>query len=68
MECGDDGIINKWLMTAVSQGIPNFSTLVQKWSRLAQYSRLAKREEQAISVVPLVFFICTIQLWITHMF
>ena len=30
---------------AVSQGIPNFSTLVQKWSRLAQYSRLAKREE-----------------------
>ena len=45
MECGDDGIINKWLVRRVSQGIPNFSTLVQKWSRLAQYSRLAKREE-----------------------
>ena len=45
MECGDDGIINKWLVRRVSQGIPNFSTLVQKWSSLSQYSRLAKREE-----------------------
>ena len=45
LECGDDGIINKWLVRRVSQGIPNFSTLVQKWSRLVQYSRSAKREE-----------------------
>ena len=36
MECGDDGIINKWLVRWVSQGIPNLSTLVQKWSRLTQ--------------------------------
>ena len=56
MKCGDDGIINKWLVRRVSQGIPNFSTLVQKWSRLAQYSRLAKKREELLGCAIAIFY------------